>query len=150
MAVSDHDILSFTGYIPPSVSPNIKIVKWLPQIDLLGHKDIKAFVSHAGHNSVYESTYHGVPLVAFPLFSDQPANAKKITHLGLGLRMDHQNFTAQEMFEKIELVIKAKVFVLPLFLCTKTQFPQHRARSLKGHTVAEGSVLSRAWFLKGR
>ena len=117
MAVSDHGILSFTGNIPPSVSPNIKIVKWLPQIDLLGHKDIKAFVSHAGHNSVYESTYHGVPLVAFPLFSDQPANAKKITHLGLGLRVDYQNFTAQEMFEKIELVINEPRYLFFLFFC---------------------------------
>lgn len=115
--VSHYGILSFTGYIPSSLSPNIKIVKWLPQIDLLGHKDIKAFVSHVGHNSVYESTYHGVPLVAFPLFSDQPANAKKITHLGLGLSVDHQNFTAQEMFEKIELVINEPRYLFSLFFC---------------------------------
>lgn len=69
---------------------------------------------------MYESTYHGVPLVAFPLFSDQPANAKKITHLGLGLRVDYQNFTAQEMFEKIELVINEPRYLFFLFFCVLT------------------------------
>ena len=99
---------SFTGYIPPSLSPNIKIVKWLPQIDLLGHKNIKAFVSHAGHNSVYESTYHGVPLLAFPLFSDQPANAKKITHLGLGLRVDYQILLHKKCLRRLSLSLKSQ------------------------------------------
>lgn len=51
------------------------------------------------------------------MFSDQPANAKKITHLGLGLRVDYQNFTAQEMFEKIELVIKEPRYLFFLFFC---------------------------------
>ena len=82
MAVSDHDILSFTGYIPPSVSPNIKIVKWLPQIDLLGHKDIKAFVSHAGHNSVYESSIMGFLWWPFLCFQINRLTQRKLHTLG--------------------------------------------------------------------
>ena len=59
---------SRTGYIPPFLASNIKVMDWFPQNDLLAHKDIKAFVSHVGHNSLYESAYHGVPVVAVPFF----------------------------------------------------------------------------------
>ena len=78
---------------------------WLPQNDLLAHKDIKAFVSHVGHNSLYESAYHGVPVVAVPFFGDQQSNAKKAGHVGLGLAVDWKSSNAQELFETIERVI---------------------------------------------
>ena len=65
------DIIIISGYIPPSLNKNIKVMSWIPQNDLLAHKDIKAFVSHVGHNSLYESAYHGVPVVAVPLYADQ-------------------------------------------------------------------------------
>ena len=95
----------FLGYVPPSLSPNIKVVDWLPQNDLLAHKDIKAFVSHVGHHSIYESAYHGVPVVAVPLFADQFYNAKKAEYFGLGIVVDHQNMNAQQLVEAIEHVI---------------------------------------------
>ena len=87
-------------------------MEWLPQNDLLGHKDIEAFVSHVGHNSLYESAYHGVPVVAFPLFADQHSNAKKIVHIGLGLAVDHQTSNAEQLYETIELVVNEPRYVL--------------------------------------
>ena len=99
------NVWSIPGYIPSSLSPNIKVMDWLPQNDLLAHKDIKAFVSHVGHNSLYEAAYHGVPVVAFPLFADQFYNAKKVVHFGLGLRVDHRSTNDHQLLEKIELVI---------------------------------------------
>ena len=78
---------------------------WLPQNDLLAHKDIKAFISHVGHNSLYESAYHGVPLVCFPLYAEQHANAKKVEHFGLGLAVYHDRTNAQELYKTIEQVI---------------------------------------------
>jgi len=80
-------------------------VDWLLQNDLLGHKDIKAFVSHVGHNSLYESAYHGVPVVAFPLYADQQSNAKKAEYVGLGLAVDYKSTDAQQLLETIERVI---------------------------------------------
>ena len=80
-------------------------MEWLPQNDLLAHKDVKAFVSHVGHNSLYESAYHGVPVVAFPLFAEQHANARKAEHFGLGLTVYHESTDAQQLFETIQLVI---------------------------------------------
>jgi len=93
------------GYIPSFLSTNIRVQEWLPQNDLLAHKDIKAFVSHVGHNSLYESAYHGVPVLAFPLFGDQQSNAKKVEHIGLGLAVYYKSINAQQLFETIERVI---------------------------------------------
>ena len=110
-------MFSSAGYIPSSLSPNIKAVEWLPQNDLLAHKDIRAFVSHVGHNSFYESAYHGVPVVAVPLFADQPTNAKKVEHFGFGLSVDYKSTTAQQLFETIDLVIsepRYMFFLLPI------------------------------------
>ena len=78
---------------------------WLRQNDLLAHKDIKAFVSHVGHNSLYESAYHGVPIVAFPLYVDQQSNAKKVEHVGIALAVDYNSTDAQQLLETIERVI---------------------------------------------
>ena len=93
------------GYIPSFLSPNIKVVDWLPQNDLLAHKHVKAFVSHVGFNSLYESAYHGVPVVAVPLFADQFTNAKKVEQFGLGIVVDYKTVNADELFETIEQVI---------------------------------------------
>ena len=98
-------LFSFAGYVPSFLGSNIKAVEWLPQNDLLAHKDIKAFVSHIGQNSLYESAYHGVPVVAFPLFVDQFFNARKVEHFGLGVSVDHSNFDTEQLVEKIEHVI---------------------------------------------
>ena len=92
-------------YVPPSLSPNIKVVPWLPQNALLAHKDIKAFVSHVGHNSLYESAYHGVPLVAIPLFGDQFSNAMKAEQFGLGIAVDYHTMDTEQLFETIVRVI---------------------------------------------
>ena len=61
-----------------SLASNIKIVDWVPQNDVLGHTAVQAFVTHSGGNSVYEAAYHGVPIVAVPLHSDQPDMAAKV------------------------------------------------------------------------
>lgn len=56
---------------------NIKISRWLPQQDILGHKKLKAFITHGGLLSMYETVYHGVPAVVMPIFCDHDANSEK-------------------------------------------------------------------------
>ncbi|KFK42892.1 hypothetical protein AALP_AA1G052200 [Arabis alpina] len=52
------------------------IVSWCSQVEVLRHRSVGCFVTHCGWNSTLESLVLGVPVVAFPMWSDQPTNAK--------------------------------------------------------------------------
>ncbi|ESQ33445.1 hypothetical protein EUTSA_v10007589mg [Eutrema salsugineum] len=52
------------------------IVSWCSQVEVLRHQAIGCFVNHCGWSSTLESLVLGVPVVAFPMWSDQPTNAK--------------------------------------------------------------------------
>ncbi len=54
--------------------PNVRILDWIPQNDLLGHPKTRAFVSHMGNNGANEAAFHAVPLVAACLMSDSYQN----------------------------------------------------------------------------
>lgn len=51
---------------------------WAPQLDILGHVATGAFISHFGWNSVMEALSCGVPLIGWPLNSDQFYNSKLV------------------------------------------------------------------------
>ena len=70
---------------------------WLPQNDLMGHPNTKAFVSHCGKNGQYEALYHAVPVVATPMFADQPYNAERFRVKGFAEVVDLRTCTAEEL-----------------------------------------------------
>ncbi|KAE8022886.1 hypothetical protein FH972_008647 [Carpinus fangiana] len=55
-----------------------KIVPWCSQLEVLSHPSLGCFVTHCGWNSTLESLVSGVPVVAFPQWTDQGTNAKLI------------------------------------------------------------------------
>lgn len=66
----------------PDLPENIKIGKWLPQNDILAHPNVRLFISHCGKGGITEAKYHGVPILAMPMFVDQFSNAVKILNEG--------------------------------------------------------------------
>ncbi|EDV23757.1 uncharacterized protein TRIADDRAFT_3259, partial [Trichoplax adhaerens] len=85
---------------------NVKVVSWFPQNDLLAHRNCKLFVTHCGLNSMYESAYHGVPMVAVPLFADQPSNAQRIKSAGIGEIVLFKELNEQSLNDAILKVYK--------------------------------------------
>ena len=88
-----------------SLSKNVHIVSWLPQNDLLGHNNTKLFITHCGNNGQYESIYQGVPMVAFPLFSEQSHNAFRMENRGYGRVLDILTFSSEDLVEAVNDVI---------------------------------------------
>lgn len=59
---------------------------WVPQVALLAHPRVKAFVTHGGSGGVQEALWFGKPLLCIPLAWDQFYNARVVEILGAGLR----------------------------------------------------------------
>ena len=92
----------------------IYVSPWIPQNDILGHPKVKAFVSHCGKNGQYEALYHAVPVVAVPIFGDQPYNAERMRVKGFAEVLDLRDSTADEMVETIMQVCTFKYLLLPI------------------------------------
>ncbi|HXT88004.1 MAG TPA: glycosyltransferase [Trebonia sp.] len=64
-----------------------------------------AFITHAGFNSVREGIEAGAPMVALPLFAEEPANARRIAELGLGPGLSPEELTAATLRNAVEHVL---------------------------------------------
>ncbi|CAL8089908.1 unnamed protein product [Orchesella dallaii] len=89
----------------PDLPKNVKLSKWLPQQDLLGHKDIKMFITHCGGGSTEESIYHGVPLVGFPMLGDQLLNAELAKKHGFIVDLDWNDATEEQLMDAIQEIL---------------------------------------------
>lgn len=95
----------FSGNKPRNLGNNTKLMEWLPQNDLLGHPNIKAFLSHGGLNSIFETMYHGVPVVGIPLFGDHYDTMTRVQAKGMGILLNWKTVTGDELYDALVKVI---------------------------------------------
>ncbi|MCL7044675.1 hypothetical protein MKW94_022645 [Papaver nudicaule] len=50
--------------------------KWAPQLEILSHRATSVFLSHCGWNSILESLSFGVPIIGWPISTEQYYNSK--------------------------------------------------------------------------
>ena len=84
---------------------NIIALPWLPQNDLMGDNRTKLFISHCGSNGIHEAFYHAVPIIGFPFFGDQPANAFNVETKGYGLYLDIKTVTGDQLAQAMRRVM---------------------------------------------
>ncbi|GGU33029.1 glycosyltransferase [Lentzea flava] len=87
---------------------NVELRPEVPQQRLLN--TAKVFVTHAGYSSVREALTAAVPMVAVPLFADQPRNAAKVEDLKAGLSVGVKGLNADALAEKITVVLGTKAY----------------------------------------
>ncbi|KAJ3614796.1 hypothetical protein NHX12_018366 [Muraenolepis orangiensis] len=95
----------FSGIPPSNLGNNTKLVDWMPQNDLLGHANTRAFLSHGGLNSIYEAMYHGVPVVGVPLFGDHYDTMTRVAAKGMGVMLHWKSMTEDELHTALTSVI---------------------------------------------
>ena len=86
---ADVDPVTWTGPHPA----NVHLVSFVQQRLLLRASDL--FVTHAGFGGIQEALTAGVPMVALPLYAEQPANAARLAELGLGLTLSPDSEPAE-------------------------------------------------------
>ncbi|KAL2906361.1 UDP-glycosyltransferase 84B1 [Bienertia sinuspersici] len=84
------------GELPKGFMENTKarglIVPWCCQEKVLMHPSIKCFLTHCGWNSTLETITAGVPVIAYPDWTDQTTDAKLLVDVfKVGVRMRKSN-----------------------------------------------------------
>ncbi|XP_044265189.1 uncharacterized protein LOC123011680 [Tribolium madens] len=82
-----------------NVPKNVKIGGWLPQNDILGHPNVKLFISHGGMLSTIEAVFHGVPIIGIPIFGDQRKNIDDCVGKGFAIKLELSDLN-EETFSK--------------------------------------------------
>lgn len=80
---------------------NIYSTKWIPQKELLSNNKVKVFVTHAGLNSIIETSYYGIPVVSIPIFADQVFNAKMAENNEFGITVFLSTLTSDSLIKAI-------------------------------------------------
>ncbi|UOX91677.1 glycosyltransferase [Amycolatopsis sp. FBCC-B4732] len=78
-------VIADPGGVLGAVPPNVLVRPSVPQLPLLPRVD--AVLCHAGHNTVCEALWHGLPLVVAPIRDDQPIVAAQVVAAGAGIRL---------------------------------------------------------------
>ena len=92
------------------IPKNIKFMKWLPQNDLLGHPNIRLFITHCGNAGQHESLYHGVPMLGIPIHSDQAHNAVRLIRYKYGLVINIENATENSIANQVSELLNNPVY----------------------------------------
>ncbi|MFD5793960.1 glycosyltransferase [Streptomyces diastatochromogenes] len=87
---------------------DVLILRSVPQLPLLERMD--AVVCHAGHNTVCEALWHGVPLVVAPIRDDQPVVAAQVVDAGAGVRVRFGRVTAPRLGAALDTVLHDRAY----------------------------------------
>lgn len=85
----------------PIVHPNVNLLSWLPQQNLLGHPKARLLITHGILFRKQEAVYHVVPFIALTVFTDQPINAQKGHVDGYAIRLDWDHLTLYNAIQQI-------------------------------------------------
>ncbi|WP_046173477.1 macrolide family glycosyltransferase [Domibacillus indicus] len=82
MSIGGKTEITTLGRIPD----NFTVKPHVDQVSVLQKADV--FITHCGMNSVNESLYYGVPMVLYPLHSEQGLAASRVAELGAGIKLE--------------------------------------------------------------
>uniref|UniRef100_A0A3Q1HAZ2 UDP-glucuronosyltransferase n=1 Tax=Anabas testudineus TaxID=64144 RepID=A0A3Q1HAZ2_ANATE len=100
----------YTGVPPKDLPKNIRLLKWLPQNDLLSHPKAKVFITHGGTHGIYEGICNAVPMLIFPLFGDQLDNVHHMVSRGVAEKLTPHDVTAEKILAALNKLIHNKSY----------------------------------------
>lgn len=100
----------YTGVLPEDVPKNVRIMKWLPQNDLLAHPKAKVFITHGGTHGIYEGICNAVPMLMFPLFGDQGDNVHRMVTRGVAEKLAIYEVTTEKLLAALNKIIHDKSY----------------------------------------
>jgi UDP:flavonoid glycosyltransferase YjiC (YdhE family) len=89
------------------IPSNIMIRPYLQQQDVLAHNNTIIFFTHFGGSGLFESIWHGVPMVGIPIMIDQIDHGHMVNDRKIGIALS-KHATGEEIYNAIVRVRDSK------------------------------------------
>jgi glucuronosyltransferase len=83
---------------------NIIIGPWMPQQEILKHKNLKVFITQGGLLSSMEALFYSKPIIGVPFFNDHKLNVARAEIQGYGLTIDYDALNEDSLRETIKSI----------------------------------------------
>lgn len=96
------------GFEDHTADRGLVIKGWAPQVAILRHRAVGAFLTHCGWNSLMEGLAAGVVMLTWPMGADQFTNAKLLVdQLGVGFRVGEESKIIPRPIELSSLLVES-------------------------------------------
>ena len=116
------------------IPDNFLVRPSVPQLEVLERTSV--FVTHGGANSLMEAFHYGVPVVVIPQMAEQPLNAQRVAELELGLALEKETVTVEQLRQSVERVSSEPAFR------EKVRTMQQEVRASGGYRRAVEAILA--------
>ncbi|KAL5558422.1 hypothetical protein UlMin_034633 [Ulmus minor] len=80
------------GFLERTKDRGLVVKSWAPQVAVLKKEAVGGFVTHCGWNSALEAVVAGVPMVAWPLYSEQHLNRNAmVKDMGIAVAVEQRD-----------------------------------------------------------
>lgn len=87
---------------------NVVIRSWFPQIDILCHENVVAFMSHGGNMGIIEGVHCKKPMVVTPIYGDQYLNAAALQQRGMAVVLHYDELSEEKIVESVREILKPR------------------------------------------
>ncbi|CAH1783451.1 unnamed protein product [Owenia fusiformis] len=127
-------IWRYGGPTPKSLGPNTMLVPWIPQNDMLGHPNVRAFITHCGVSGSAEAVFKAVPVIGIPLFFDQRQHCTILTKRhGMGKVLFLNDITVERLTNALLEVLNN---------------PKYKTNALKAQELARDQPINASYTIQ--
>jgi len=107
----DLEALLPDGFLERTREKGLVVKNWAPQMEVLRHDAVGAFITHCGWNSALEGIVSGVPMICWPLYSEQRMNkVHMVEEMKVGVAVqgyEKELVEADQVEAKVRLVMES-------------------------------------------